>query len=249
MAIFIFFFAHWYLALFTQTFLNHRYAAHNAFTMSPFWERVSYIFAYIFQGTSYLSPNTYAIMHRMHHAYTDTEQDPHSPKFDKNLFAMMWRTKKVYAGIRSGTLEVEDRFKKNLTDWPKLDNLGHSGISRLLWGAFYVAFYVHFASSPWLYLLLPVHFFMGPIHGAIINWFAHKTGFVNFKMTNTSKNLMPLDLFMMGEAYHNNHHKHPSRINFGVKWQEIDPVYPIILLFNWMGIVRITKETQEAPIS
>jgi stearoyl-CoA desaturase (delta-9 desaturase) len=42
--------------------------------MSKFWERFFYLFAYITQGSSYLSPRAYAILHRMHHAYTDTEK-------------------------------------------------------------------------------------------------------------------------------------------------------------------------------
>jgi len=74
------FIALWYSSLFFQTFFQHRYAAHRAFEMSKFWEKVFFIFTYIAQGTSYMSPRAYAIMHRMHHAYTDTEMDPHSPK-------------------------------------------------------------------------------------------------------------------------------------------------------------------------
>lgn len=209
--------------------------------MSPFWERVSFLLSYIVQGTSYLSPYAYAVMHRMHHAYTDTPKDPHSPSYDKNLFAMMWRTKKVYFNVRHHKKEVEDRFKKNVPHWPMLDRIGHSGYSRLAWGALYVAFYAVFAPSAWFFLLLPIHFFMGPIQGAIINWFAHRVGHVNHKMENTSKNLMPFDIFMLGEGYHNNHHRFPSRIKFSEKWFEIDPVYPIIVLFNWLGIVRLNK--------
>ena len=33
------------------------------------------------------------------------------------------------------------------------------------------------------YLLLPVHFVMGPIHGAIVNWCGHKYGYRNFDTT------------------------------------------------------------------
>src|SRR6476661_9237804 len=108
LAILIFFVAHWYLSLFSQTFFHHRYAAHKAFTMSPFWEKVFYIFAYITQGSSYMSPRVYAIMHRIHHAYTDTENDPHSPSYDKNLFSMMWRTSATYVDIMSGRLIPEE---------------------------------------------------------------------------------------------------------------------------------------------
>jgi stearoyl-CoA desaturase (delta-9 desaturase) len=241
MAILIFFVAHWYLSLFSQTFFQHRYAAHGAFTMSKFWEKVFYLFTYITQGSSFISPKGYAIMHRMHHAYTDTDKDPHSPSYDSNLFTMMWRTKNIYQGILHGRIEVEERFLKNVPDWPALERVGDYWLFRLFWAAFYVAFYVYFATSPWMYLLLPIHFLMGPVHGAIINWFAHKYQYVNFKINNTSKNLFPIDLFMMGEGYHNNHHKFPSRVNFGYKWHELDPTYPVIILLKWMRIIKIKK--------
>ena len=68
---------------------------------------------------------------------------------------------------------------------------------------------------------------MAPIHGVIINWYAHIYGYVNFKLKDTSKNLLPFDFLMMGEAYHNNHHKNGSNANFGVRWFEIDPTYLI----------------------
>ena len=47
MAILIFFLAHWYLSLFAQTFFLHRYAAHQMFTMSKFWEKVFYFLSRI----------------------------------------------------------------------------------------------------------------------------------------------------------------------------------------------------------
>lgn len=86
---------------------------------------------------------------------------------------------------------------------------------------------------------------MGPVHGAIINWFAHKYGYTNFKLNNTSKNLLPVDFLMLGESYHNNHHKYASSINFGVRWFEIDPVYVVIRLFSFLGIVKLKKRPVE----
>jgi len=221
--------------------LMHRYASHGAFTMSPFWERFFYIFAYITMGSSYLSPRSYAILHRMHHAYTDTEKDPHSPKYFKNIFVMMDHTAKVYSNINSKRITVEERFEKNLPSWEWLDKFGQSKFSRILWGLIYIAFFILFADHWWLYFLLPVIFLMSPVHGAIINWFAHKYGYRNFNMNNTSRNLFPFDFFMLGERYHNNHHKYASSINFGSKWFEIDPVYYIIRVLNWLKIVRVKK--------
>jgi len=241
MTIIVFFIVLWYVSLFSQTFFQHRYAAHGAFSMSKGWERVFFIIAYITQGSSYMSPRAYAIMHRLHHAHTDTELDPHSPSYSSNIFSMMWRTRGFYRDIILGQMEVEDKFTKNLPEWPAFDRFADGTLSRVLWVVLYTLFFVFFATSPWLYLLLPVVLAMGAFHGAVINWFAHKYGYINFRLKNTSMNLFFVDIFMLGESYHNNHHKSPSSINFGTRWHEIDPMYPLIRLFAWMGIITIAK--------
>jgi len=242
MPVIVFFIAIWYLSLFSQTFFHHRYASHGAFKMSRGWEKFFFIFTYITQGSHYMSPRAYAIMHRLHHAYTDTEKDPHSPNFSSNIFSMMLRTRRIYLDIFKGRLKVEERFLKNLPEWTGFDRWANSLLSRALWVVAYVAFFVYFATSPWLYLLLPVIIGMGAFHGAIINWFAHKFGYKNFILKNTSENLFSVDILMLGESYHNNHHKRPSAINFGVRWHEVDPVYPVILLFDKLGIIRVPKK-------
>ena len=62
-----------------QSFFLHRYGAHKQFALSKRWERVFHFATWLTQGSSYLSPRAYAILHRMHHAYSDTPKDPHSP--------------------------------------------------------------------------------------------------------------------------------------------------------------------------
>jgi len=188
-----------------------------------------------------MSARAYAIMHRMHHAYTDTEKDPHSPNFSKNIFNMMWRTRSIYLAIVKGKYPVEKRFSKNLPEWKTLDRWGNSPPSRILWALAYIAFFLVFATSLWWFLLLPIVITMGAFHGALVNWFAHKYGYINFKLRNTSRNLLVVDVLMLGESYHNNHHKHPSSINFGRRWHEIDPVYPLILLLKWLHIIRLNN--------
>lgn len=244
MIIYIFFFAHWYLSLFTQSFFHHRYSAHRQFTMSPLMEKVFYFLSWIFQGSSYLSPRAYGILHRMHHAHTDTPQDVHSPKYDGTLFKMMWKTKNIYNDIFYNRLPIESQYLKNLPVWEGMDRLADSWFSRLFWSAFYISFYVYFVDMPehwYQFLLLPIHFVMGPFHGAIINWFAHKYGYRNHELEDTSRNLMFPDILMWGEGYHNNHHKFPSRANFGTKWYEIDPMYPLIILFSKVGIIKMAR--------
>ncbi len=243
LAILLFFVLHWYLSLFFQTFFLHRYAAHGAFTMSRGMEKVMFVLTWIFQGSNYLSAYGYGIMHRMHHAFADTPQDPHSPKYDENIFKMMWKTKSTYSAITSKKIHVDPRFTKNVPEWTAFDRFARSWVSRILWGAVYVLFYWHFATAWWMWLLLPIQFLLSPIHGAIINWFAHKYGYRNFEVSDTSRNFLPFDFLMMGESYHNNHHKHGSRANFGgIRWHEIDPTYYVIRLFDKMGIIKLARQ-------
>ncbi len=246
--ILIFFVAHWYLSLFFQTFFLHRYASHEAFTMSRFTEKVFFVLTWAFQGSNYLSPYGYGVMHRMHHAFADTPEDPHSPKYDESLMKMMWKTKTIYSQITNKTMEVDDRFTEGVPQWTSFDTFARSWVSRLFWGTSYVAVYWLYADVWWLWLLLPLQFMLSPIHGAIINWFAHKYGYRNYEVNDTSRNFLPVDFLMMGESYHNNHHKYGNRPNFGgIRWHEIDPTYQVIKLLNAVGIIKI-KPTKQVTL-
>ena len=243
--IIVFFIAHWYLSLFFQTFFLHRYASHMAFTMSPFTEKVFFVLTWIFQGSNYLSPYGYGIMHRMHHAFADTPNDPHSPKYDESIWKMMWKTKSIYTAITTKKMKVDARFTQDIPEWEVFDKFARSWVSRIFWASIYVFVYWQFAEVWWLWLLLPVQLMLSPIHGAIINWFAHKFGYRNYEVGDTSRNFLPFDFLMMGESYHNNHHKHGARANFGgIRWHEFDPTYVAIWIMDKIGIIRLRKQKE-----
>lgn len=243
MKVLLFFTAHWYLSLFFQTFFHHRYASHNMFNMSKFWERVFFIFTWIAQGTSYLNPYSYAYMHRLHHANADQEHDPHSPKYSKNIFTFMLKTWKKFETIKNNKANVNPLFSKNLPRWERFEPISESWLSRLFWVFFYVAAYVYLDASTWMYfLLLPIHFIMGPVHGAIINWFSHKFGYRNFKQSNNSTNLFPIEILMMGEGLHNNHHYDSKKANFAKKWFEFDPSWPLIKLMHALKLIQLNPK-------
>ncbi|MBH50178.1 MAG: acyl-CoA desaturase [Candidatus Marinimicrobia bacterium] len=240
MIISIFFTSHWFLSLFSQTFFLHRYSAHQMFTMNKFWERFFHLFTFISQGSSYLNARGYAVLHRLHHEHSDTKDDPHSPKYYKTVFGMMWKTKKIYSRLSTDKIKVKPSLLKNIPTWDLLDKIGDSWISRIIWGTAYFIFYLMFSPSLWFFLLLPIHFFMGPIHGAIVNWCGHKYGYRNFKeIRDRSTNTLPFDFITLGELFQNNHHKYPSRPNFGIRKFEFDPVYPIMRLLDKLSIIKL----------
>jgi len=209
--------------------------------MNKFWERFFYLILLISQGSSFLNPRAYAILHRMHHAYSDTEKDPHSPHFFRDVFGMMIATKNMYLAYLLHRIEPEPAFKGNYPEWPIIDRIGDSWLWRLACAAFYIWFYVTFATQWWMFLLLPIHFLMGPIHGAVVNWCGHKYGYSNHDNDDHSKNSLPWDFLLMGELFQNNHHKKPNSPNFATKWWEFDPTYPMMKVMHWLKIITIRK--------
>ncbi len=241
MIIIIFFLAHWFLSLFCQTFFLHRYASHKMFTMSKGWEKFFYILTFVTQGSSFLNPRAYAIMHRMHHTYSDTEKDPHSPHFFKDIWQMMVQTKNIYMDYVTHKIEPEEAFRGNYPEWPALDKFADNWFTRVFFALAYTAFYVAFATNPFLYLLLPFQWLMGPVQGAVVNWCGHKYGYSNFDNKDHSKNTLPLDLFLLGELFQNNHHKSPNRPNFAKRWFEFDPTFPVMMLLSKLRIIKMRR--------
>jgi stearoyl-CoA desaturase (Delta-9 desaturase) len=239
-AILLFFAIHWQASVFFQSFYLHRYGAHRQFAMSKGWERFFHFCTWAVQGSSFLNPRAYAIMHRMHHAYSDTPNDPHSPVQQKNLFAMMLRTLNVYIGIRRRQYAVDARFEGGYPEWRLLDDTLSSTWMSVAWGTLYGVYYIAFATHWWMFLLLPFHWLMGPVHGAIVNWCGHKLGYRNFDSADNSKNTLVVDFVTMGELFQNNHHKWGQSPNFAVRWFEIDPSYQIMRVLSWLRVIDLT---------
>ena len=237
MVIIFIFIAHWYSSLFFQTVFLHRYASHQMFTMSNFWEKIFFFLTFLTQGSSFLNPRAYAILHRLHHKHSDTEKDPHSPIFSKNIIKMNLNTIKHYESVRLNKKDYSN-YDFDVPRWPLLEKLGDNWIVRLLFIGFYTLLYIEFTTASWQYALLPVHFIMGPLHGSIVNWCGHRYGYTNDKKTiDNSKNTLPIDFLMMGELYQNNHHKLPTKLNFAVKWFEIDFGYQMTIFLKKLKVI------------
>lgn len=212
------------------------------FYMSRFWERVFYFLTFLSIGPSFFNPRAYAVMHRRHHARADKEGDPHSPKFFSNILSMLWGTIKVYLEIDKQKAQTADPLERHCPHWEGFDNLTNRWSVRLSFVGLYVLLYYIFATAWWMYMLLSVHILMGGVHGTLVNWFGHRSGYVNFYDTkDSSRNSFPIDLLLVGELLQNNHHRFPGRPNFAVRAFEFDPIYPILVVFNWLGIVRFSK--------
>ena len=209
--------------------------------MSPFVEKCFFLLTIIAQGTSFLRPSLYAILHNRHHEFSDTDKDPHSPKEHTNYFSFMIETLKNYQ-------EGEKLLKKKkitaskLPTWNIVEQLADTFIVRFMFLGLYILFYLYYSPNIWFFILIPIHALMGPIHGFIVNWFGHKHGYRNFSETNDqSTNSLPIDFLMSGELYQNNHHRFPQKSNFAYRWFEIDFGYIVLLLLDKFKVIKLVR--------
>lgn len=253
--ILIFVVTHFFASLFFHSFFLHRYGTHKQFVMSPFWERTFFLLTYIFQGSSFLDPKAYAIIHLEHHAHSDTEKDPHSPlnftiskwglDFPVAGLKMMKYLRYVFAEVYYGRSELLQLYKdRKFPTWPHFERFASSRLSSVLFGICYLVIYIIFAKDWWLWFFLPVNILTGPIQGALVNWCGHIWGYRRFKLKDNSRNTPILNIVMLGELNQNNHHKDPDNPNFAKKWYEFDLIYPVILFFNLVKIIRIPAKVK-----
>lgn len=179
----------------------HRFYAHSSFQTYKF---VEYILLFIGTLSSVGSAITWVGIHREHHANSDTEDDPHSPKYNGTLRTLFHVWKKY---------NIRPKFIKNLLSKREL-KIQHE---------YYFAILITFIGI----LLLTV----GPIATAYIYsipaaYVFYATGIVNSinHIGGQARNIPILNLITSGESYHLNHHKKVRNWSFG----RFDPMSPLI---------------------
>lgn len=92
--------------------MYHRYWAHRQFDMVPIWQKIFAIMG-LFALTG--DPIGYSSTHRIHHRYSDTDLDPHSPihGFWHAFILWMFKPKNDTRQL----LNVKDLLKDNFLMW------------------------------------------------------------------------------------------------------------------------------------
>lgn len=219
----------------------HRLLAHRSYKCPKIVE-------YVLVSAGYLgfesSPMWWATLHRAHHRYTDTNFDPHAPRFGLWEAYMGWFLHKTYPGyIRPENLSkdmVNDPFYKFLDaggDWHKA-HLLNSFINFSLRGVMALVFGWEIAAAS-----LAAALFVQQMP-FLLNVVCHipKAGYKNFNTPDESVNVGWVAFLTLGEGWHNNHHAFPGSARHGLKASEIDPSWMIIRFMRAIGIVSWMNE-------
>lgn len=212
------------------TIYLHRYSSHRSLDLHP---AVQHVFrAWLWFGTG-METKAWTAIHRKHHALTETDQDPHSPKIH-GLKEILLRGTEHYRV--ADTPETREKYGKGTPDdwlernlYAKYTTLGvtlHAVTLLVLFGS--VGIVVWALQMAWT-----------PLMGAgVINGIGHAWGYRNFEVNDTSKNIVPWGVLIAGEELHNNHHTYPNSPKFSVRPWEFDIGWIWIRMLEFSGLAH-----------
>jgi len=223
--------------LYTSVFY-HRGLTHRAIRLRRLTRRIVILTGNWVTG---IDPKAWACMHRLHHKYSDTEKDPHSPTYKGVLPILKVQLDsygKAMRGLMRGqryyTSIVRDLdFPVNWLNRRGLWFLPHAlhTLAAVAMGGIFGAWIL--AGAYWLGMM------SHPIQGWMVNALAHRYGYRNYSTRDQSTNNLLVAWLVMGEGLQNNHHFRPRSARFSVKWWESDPGYLLCRLASLMGLIEL----------
>lgn len=224
------------VAILVTTVYLHRGLAHRALSVHPVAEFPLRVVIWLMTG---MKPREWTAVHRLHHAATDTAEDPHSP-----LVLGFWRVQLANAALYRRTARdgvTVDRYAKDLQpDWwdrwffdRAWLGLGTGVVLLCLalgWQTGLLAAVVHMVS------------YLG-LSGAV-NAVGHTYG--TQPHDNSATNGRLLALVTAGEGLHNNHHSAPTAARFSRRRGELDPGWWLARSLSTVHLAKIRHETLPA---
>lgn len=204
-------------SIFGISMMLHRYYTHKSFELHP---AVKYFFTLFAILAGRGSPLGWTYIHRIHHGFSDTEKDPHSPHFSSFNFI-------GFRPVQDPTKKINYFIIKDLMNpiQLKIDKYYLLIIITFLLLLFMIDY------SLVLYAwALPV--FTVSITQTLFNYFAHMQGYRNFETNDKSTNNIFLWPFILGDAWHNNHHHAANKLSTKIRSFEFDPIVGFINIIS-----------------
>jgi len=202
----------------------HRLFTHRGFKTSTWMERVMATCGTLAVQSG---PISWVTTHRLHHAFTDTDRDPHSPRNGTYWSHIGW--------IFRGTAQVQpqtviQKYSPDLLRDPYL-----VWIDKYYYVTTIVVAAGLFAIGGWTMVLWGI--FLRTVMGWHFTWLVnsatHLWGSRRFDTRDDSRNNGFVAAVTFGEGWHNNHHAYPRSARHGLTWREFD--------INWIQILAMEK--------
>jgi len=198
---------------------QHRYFSHGSFETG---KKRHVLLAYTSLLTG-ISPIIYASIHRHHHIYSDTEEDPHSPlnSFWKSFIGWTFDTSLKFRVTPAMDLVNDKTVLYVHNNFPYIISGLLILTSLITWK---IPVFVILAGIGWN------HLHMGLIRTVLVHT-KLPGSYRNFNTNDYSWNNKFLQLIDIGEGLHNNHHAYPRKYDQAIEPDEFDPAGWIVKKF------------------
>ena len=193
----------------------HRYYSHKSFELNPILKWLFTIIALLSGRGSILG---WVYLHRLHHAYSDQERDPHSPH---NLGYKMFG----FGHMKKQEGDMKIFLVKELMTPEQL--FIHKWYMLLLIPVLIIFALIDLQLFYWAWLVPAM---LIQFSTSNFNYFGHTHGYRNYETKDQSRNNVLLWPIILGEAWHNNHHADAKNLSTRHKFWEIDPLEWLIKL-------------------
>lgn len=226
-----------HLTVISVTLYLHRSQAHRSVDFHPV---LCHFFRFWTWITTAMGTRVWVSIHRKHHVYVETEDDPHSPVqlglptvFFGGAYLYRKESKNRETMERFGKGTPDDWLEKNLYDGAfPYNNIGLASM---------LLFNVIMFGLPGL-LIWGIQMIWIPLLAAgVINGIGHYWGYRNFECEDASRNIIPLGFIAGGEELHNNHHAFGTSAKLSVKWWEFDIGWAYIKILEFIGLAKVLR--------
>ena len=238
-AVAVMFFLYWVTASLGICLGFHRYLTHRGFS-TPKW--VANILVLFGTLACQNGPIKWVGQHRIHHAGSDTPEDPHSAKKGFWWAHLNWM---FFTHSKFDDDQVLRDYTKDFCDDPFYKFLDKHFITvQFAFGFILLAI----GGLPWVIWGVFVRLVVTYHSTWLVNSAAHCFGYVTFPLKDDlATNCWWVGLLAWGEGWHNNHHAFPKSARHGLRPWEIDMTWWALCVLEKLGLAKDIKVAQLIP--
>jgi stearoyl-CoA desaturase (delta-9 desaturase) len=216
------------------TIFLHRGQAHRGLDLHPV---VSHFFRCWLWLTTGMVTKEWVAIHRKHHAFVETEDDPHSPQ-TRGISTVLLQGSELYRTEAKNAETLEKYGAGTPNDW-----IERNLYSPYNWqGCALMAVVDLVLFGPMGLTIWAVQMAWIPVTAAgVINGLGHYWGYRNFSTEDASTNIVPWGIIIGGEELHNNHHAYGTSAKLSSRWYEFDLGWAYIRGLEALGLARVRK--------
>lgn len=212
----------------------HRYHTHKGVVINKYLDGVMQLWLWVITS---MSKADWVSIHTYHHAYSDTDKDPHSP-VTKGLAHVFFLGVLDYTQAKE--LDAVKKIKKTIP-MNKLEAFIHGNT---FLGPGILTLFLLISFGPlWGTILSIINFLISPVFAVGgVNALAHSFGYKNHAFKDNSRNIgfiFPLNFMICGELDHNNHHAQPKSCSFRHRWFEFDIGFLYLNILAKMDLAQL----------